>query len=75
MPPRDMAYGVDVTRTEPDPTEPDDAAGWIAEGRIDGDSSGVAYECTESLAEPVTDVAEDLAGWRALPGAADRVAT
>jgi hypothetical protein len=64
MPPREYAYAVDVSRTEPDPTEPDDSPGWIAEGGLSGDSSCVAFEWTESLAELVAEVEEEVAGWR-----------
>jgi hypothetical protein len=71
MPPRE--YDVDVTRTEPAPNGPDDVPGWIAEGGLSEESSGVpyhwtvprvAFDWTEHLAELVSDVAEDVARWR-----------
>jgi hypothetical protein len=71
MPPRE--YDVDVTRTEPDPDGPGDVPGWIAEGGLSEEPSGipyhwtvprVAFNWTEHLAELVSDVAEDLARWR-----------
>ena len=71
MPPRE--YDVDVTRTEHDPDGPGDVPGWIAEGGLSEEPSGipyhwtvprVAFNWTEHLAELVSDVAEDLARWR-----------
>jgi hypothetical protein len=71
MPPRE--YDVDVTRTEPDPDGPGDMPGWIADGGLSEEPSGVpyhwtvphvAFDWTEHLAELVSDVAEDVARWR-----------
>jgi hypothetical protein len=71
MPPRE--YDVDVTRTEPDPDGPSDVPGWIAEGGLSEEPSGVPYHWTvprvafywtEHLAELVSDVAEDVTRWR-----------
>jgi hypothetical protein len=63
-PSEDTVDDVQVWRQPADPDDPEDVPGWSAEGGMRGDSTGVAFEFTESLAEPVEVVMDEVAQWR-----------
>jgi hypothetical protein len=54
-----VTYVVDVSETHDD-----DEHGWIAEGGIEDESSGVEFEWSESLAELLDDVRYEVDQWR-----------
>jgi hypothetical protein len=62
--PRPRDYEVEVYRTEPDPGDPDDVPGWSAEGGLAGESIGVDYDWTDSLAGLADQVRDETAGYR-----------